>query len=195
MKVTERSVVPDKSSERVDWSWHRNVIQLIFGLTAASAGATIGFFVSPAPRALGALAGFVVGGVAGVFLVGVVLAFVPKNATVRSVAKIASRYRSARRQLLICLAMIPVLATLFPILNIIDSAAVWMIWVVAIGILYVNVQLVYHQLTHWQCPQCQHTYGYPGVIRDLWRGGKFDCVSCDYSMFQDATGPPSMNAR
>ncbi len=183
MKVTERTVVPDTSSERVDSSWRRNVIQLGSGVTVALVGATIGFLVSPAPRALGAIVGFIVGGAAGVFIVGAVLAFIPKNPTVRSIVEIAARYRSARRQFLICLGMIPVLATLFPILRFIDSAAAWIIWGVSIAVLYVNIQLSFHQLTHWQCPQCQHKYGYPGVIRDLRRGGKYRCVNCDYSMF------------
>lgn len=195
MKVdqTEQDAVVPDVSELVDCSSRRNVTQLKLGLAVALVGAIIGFFIFPAPRLYGALIGFVVGGAFGVFVVGAVLAFTPKTPTLRSVVKIAARYRSARRQLLISLGLIPVLATLFPILSFLDSAAAWMIWFVVIFGLYSYSRHVLDRLINWQCPQCRRNYGCPGVIGELLRSGKCSCDHCDFSMFHPQVKPPIIN--
>jgi MFS family permease len=147
-------LVPDTSSERIDCSWNRNATQMSVGVFLASAGAIVGFLVAPEPRILGGLIGFVGAGVVSVFVVGAVFAFIPPRPSQRSVGDIVARYRSCRRQFLICTLMIPLFLTLWPVLNVADSVAAWLVWGAAIAVLYVNSVLVHHRLTLWHCPRC-----------------------------------------
>lgn len=185
------STVPDVSSERVDWSWRRNAIQASLGLIVASVGAILGFAIAPAPRILGGIAGFVIAGGVGVFVVGAVYAFVPKQPAFRSLAEISTRYRSARRQFQICFAMIVVLLAIWPALIALGSAAAWIIWAAVIVVLYTNMALVHNQLSSWRCPRCDQEYGYPGLVRDLLSGGRYGCENCGVSMFVRGAKPPT----
>ena len=114
----------------------------------------------------------------GVFVVGAILAFVSRVPKRCTVSEIARRYRFARRHFRSCTMALPALLAFWPLLNALDSVLAWLLWGASMVTLYTDSSLVHHQLTSWKCPHCQGKYGYPGLIRDLWRGGRYGCSHC-----------------
>ena len=162
----------------------RNLFQLVAVLLFMAIGAAVGAFLAKDFPGMGALAGAVVGMIAGTFLSGFILMVLPPPAVTVTLHQIRCRRRQLRRRYVACLVVFAALA-----LTLVLSALI--VWLFGIarqpfgGLLFLlgvgaflgmrfGVAIVYlYPLRKWKCPRCGKRFG------NEW---STSCAHCGLSM-------------